>query len=95
MARNSPGIGAQIHSKLEAPSVAALLIEIGQRLTLAGENPYKARAYARAAESLLIDRPNSSEAPRGSHARTSRARSFVDKPGPERRQRERSGSCRR
>jgi DNA polymerase (family 10) len=27
---------------------------MGQRLTLAGENPYKARAYARAAESLLL-----------------------------------------
>ena len=31
-----------------------MLLEIGQRLTLAGENPYKARAYARAAESLLF-----------------------------------------
>src|SRR5947209_678639 len=38
---------------LDAPAVAKLLVEIGQRLVLAGENPYKARAYARAAESLL------------------------------------------
>ena len=39
---------------LDAPSVAKLLVEIGQRLVLAGENPYKARSYARAAESLLL-----------------------------------------
>jgi DNA polymerase (family X) len=38
----------------DAPSVAKLLVEIGQRLVLAGENPYKARSYARAAESLLL-----------------------------------------
>ena len=28
---------------LDAPAVAKLLVEIGQRLSLAGENPYKAR----------------------------------------------------
>jgi DNA polymerase (family X) len=38
---------------LDAPAVARLLTEIGQRLTLAGENPYKARSYRRAAEALL------------------------------------------
>src|SRR3954454_5243005 len=36
-----------------AAAVARLLVELSQRLLLAGENPYKARAYARAAESLL------------------------------------------
>src|SRR3954470_11065930 len=39
--------------RLDAPAIAKLLIEIGQRLSLAGENPYKARAYTRAAESLV------------------------------------------
>jgi DNA polymerase (family 10) len=38
---------------LDAPAVAQLLVEIGQRLSLAGENPYKARSYARAAQSLM------------------------------------------
>jgi DNA polymerase (family 10) len=37
---------------LDATEVSRLLIEIGQRAELAGENPYKARAYYRAAESL-------------------------------------------
>lgn len=37
----------------DASAVAKLLIEIGQRLVLVGENPYKARSYTRAAESLL------------------------------------------
>ena len=37
----------------EAAEVAKLLTEIGQRLALAGESPYKARAYQRAAENLL------------------------------------------
>src|SRR3954452_17883554 len=37
----------------DAAMVARLLLELSQRLLLAGENPYKARAYARAAESLL------------------------------------------
>ncbi|WP_147022517.1 DNA polymerase/3'-5' exonuclease PolX [Microvirga aerophila] len=39
---------------LDAPTVARLLVEIGQRLMLAGENTYKARSYTRAAESLLL-----------------------------------------
>jgi DNA polymerase (family 10) len=39
---------------LDSGAVAQLLVEIGQRLTLAGENPYKARAYSRAAESLQL-----------------------------------------
>jgi DNA polymerase (family 10) len=38
---------------LDAPAVAKLLVEIGQRLALAGENPYKARSYSRAAQSLM------------------------------------------
>jgi hypothetical protein len=33
-------------SGLDASAVAALLVEMGQRLTLAGENPYKARSTA-------------------------------------------------
>jgi DNA polymerase (family 10) len=33
--------------------VARLLSELGNRLLLAGENPYRARAYSRAADSLL------------------------------------------
>ena len=38
--------------KLEAPEVADLLLEIGRRASLEGGNPYKAKAYLRAAESL-------------------------------------------
>jgi DNA polymerase (family X) len=38
---------------LDAPAVAKLLVEIGQRLSLAGENPYKARSYSRAAQGLM------------------------------------------
>ena len=38
----------------DARAVAARLMELGRRLVLAGENPYKSRAYARAAESLLL-----------------------------------------
>ena len=38
--------------KLEASEVADLLVEIGRRSTLEGGNPYKAKAYMRAAESL-------------------------------------------
>jgi len=45
---------AQAFTALDAPAVARLLLEIGQRLVLAGENPYKARSYTRAAESLLL-----------------------------------------
>lgn len=37
---------------LEAGEVAKLLVEFGQRLELGGENPYKARAYRKAADSL-------------------------------------------
>src|SRR5215207_11109273 len=37
----------------DAAAVARLLAEISQRLFLAGESPYRARAYARAAENLL------------------------------------------
>jgi DNA polymerase (family X) len=39
-------------TKLEAPEVADLLLEIGQRATLEGGNPYKAKAYIRVAEGL-------------------------------------------
>jgi DNA polymerase (family 10) len=39
--------------RLDAPAIAKLLIEIGQRISLAGENPYKARAYTRAADRLV------------------------------------------
>src|SRR6185369_13688076 len=39
-------------AKLEAPEVADLLLEIGRRASLEGGNPYKAKAYIRAAESL-------------------------------------------
>src|SRR5688572_3178040 len=52
--QNLPRERAQTSGTLDAPSIAALLIEIGQRLALAGENPYKARAYARAAENLQL-----------------------------------------
>src|SRR3954449_12222153 len=41
------------HALLDAPAVAKLLVEIGQRLSLAGENPYKARSYSRAAQGLM------------------------------------------
>jgi DNA polymerase (family 10) len=37
---------------LGASAIARLLCEISQRLLLAGENPYKVRAYTRAAENL-------------------------------------------
>jgi DNA polymerase (family 10) len=39
-------------AKLDAPQVADLLLEIGRRASLEGGNPYKAKAYIRAAESL-------------------------------------------
>ena len=39
--------------ELSASAVAALLAEYGQRLTLKGGNPYRAKAYRRAAENLL------------------------------------------
>lgn len=38
--------------RLETPEVFKLLIEYGRRAQLAGGNPYRARAYIRAAESL-------------------------------------------
>lgn len=38
--------------RLDAPEVASLLLEYGRRAALAGGNPYRARAYVRAAESL-------------------------------------------
>src|SRR4051812_42105995 len=37
---------------LDAAAVARLLVEFGRRMELAGENPYRARAYAKAAEGL-------------------------------------------
>jgi DNA polymerase (family X) len=39
--------------KLPAPEVAVLLREFGQRTALRGGNPYRAKAYTRAAENLL------------------------------------------
>jgi DNA polymerase (family 10) len=39
-------------AKLDGAQVADLLLEIGRRASLEGGNPYKARAYIRAAESL-------------------------------------------
>ena len=38
-------------AKLDGPQVADLLLEIGRRASLEGGNPYKAKAYIRAAES--------------------------------------------
>jgi DNA polymerase (family 10) len=38
--------------KMGASEVAVLLRELGQRTRLAGGNPYRARAYLTAAESL-------------------------------------------
>ena len=37
---------------IDTPEVIKLLREFGQRVALRGGNPYRARAYARAAESL-------------------------------------------
>jgi DNA polymerase (family 10) len=39
--------------RLDAPEVTKLLHELGQRTLLRGGNPYRARAYTRAAENLL------------------------------------------
>src|SRR4051812_29315430 len=39
-------------SPIETPNVIKLLREFGQRVALRGGNPYRAKAYARAAESL-------------------------------------------
>ena len=38
---------------LAAPEVALLLREFGQRTALRGGNPYRAKAYTRAAENLM------------------------------------------
>jgi DNA polymerase (family X) len=38
---------------LPVPDVAVLLREFGQRTALRGGNPYRAKAYTRAAENLL------------------------------------------
>jgi DNA polymerase (family 10) len=38
---------------LDSSAIAKLLVEFGQRAALRGGNPYRARAYGRAAESLL------------------------------------------
>jgi DNA polymerase (family 10) len=40
-------------AKLNASAVAALLHEFGQRTALRGGNPYRAKAYTRAAENLM------------------------------------------
>ena len=40
-------------TSLDASSVAALLREFGQRSALRGDNPFRAKAYARAADNLL------------------------------------------
>jgi Helix-hairpin-helix domain len=40
-------------AKLDAAAVSKLLRELAQRLELAGGNPYRARAYGRAAENLF------------------------------------------
>lgn len=39
-------------AKLDAPAVARLLLELGRRIALTETNPFRARAYTRAAESL-------------------------------------------
>src|ERR1700730_392865 len=39
---------------LDASAVAKLLHEFGQRTALRGGNPYRARAYSRAAEHLMV-----------------------------------------
>lgn len=41
-------------ARLDAAAVSKLLRELAQRLELAGGNPYRARAYSRAAENLLL-----------------------------------------
>ena len=39
-------------ARLDAPAVAKLLLELGRRIALTETNPFRARAYVRAAESL-------------------------------------------
>ena len=51
-ARVSRSWRAEKMKRLDAAEVASLLIEYGRRAALAGGNPYRARAYVRAAESL-------------------------------------------
>src|SRR6185437_13805595 len=41
-------------SKLDTKTVAKILRELGQRLELEGGNPYRARAYRRAADNLSL-----------------------------------------
>jgi DNA polymerase (family 10) len=48
-----PDSPADQNAHLDAADVAALLREFGRRIELSDESPYKARAYFRAAESLL------------------------------------------
>src|SRR5688500_10174481 len=48
-----PDKPADRNEHLEAADVAGLLRELGRRMELSDESPYKARAYCRAAESLL------------------------------------------
>src|SRR5258707_5850887 len=41
-------------AKVDAAQVATILRELAQRMELEGGNPYRARAYARAAENLSL-----------------------------------------
>ena len=41
-------------AKLDSAAVSKLLRELAQRLELAGGNPYRARAYGRAADNLAL-----------------------------------------
>jgi hypothetical protein len=47
------GVFMTFSAKLDAPAVAGLLQEFGRRTALRGGNPYRAKAYTRAAENLL------------------------------------------
>jgi DNA polymerase (family X) len=48
----------KVDARLDASAVAELLVEFGQRIELAGANPYRARAYYKAADSLrALTRP--------------------------------------
>jgi DNA polymerase (family 10) len=40
--------------KLDSSEIAALLVEFGRRSMLYGGNPYRAKAYLRAAERVAI-----------------------------------------
>jgi DNA polymerase (family 10) len=48
-----PGASSADQKPLEAEEVARLLRELGHRIELSGDSPFKARAYFRAAESLM------------------------------------------